>query len=92
MSAPPPAEDKSLSESLTGFLTAAKRSFVEVTEAGFTLVAFIVLVYILLGADSGPYVVSVVANLSGLVTVLTPQALVAVAIVVALTYVLRRRS
>ena len=64
--------------------------FVKVIEAGFALVGFIVLVYILLGADSGPYVGSVIANLSGLIAAVGPQAVVGVAIVLALLHLGRR--
>ncbi len=66
--------------------------FYQVIEAGFALVAFIVLVYLLLGEDSGPYVVSVVANIILLVGAITPEALVGIAIAAALLYLVRKRS
>ncbi len=79
MELPPPAEKTpaALLASVTGL-------FLRLTEAGFVLVGLIVLAYILLGADAGPYVGSVIANLSALVAAFTPQALVGVAIVLAL--------
>lgn len=73
-------------------LTSAKELFFRLTEAGFGFVGFIVLVYILLGADSGPYVGSVIANLTGLVAAVTPQALVGIAIVLALLHLARRKG
>ena len=57
---------------MMGNLTAM---FLRVTEADFALVALIVLVYILLGEDAGPYVISVVTNLTLLVGAVTPRRL-----------------
>ena len=74
---------------MMGNLTAM---FLRVTEAGFALVAFIVLVYILLWEDAGPYVISVVTNLTLLVGAVTPQALVGIAIVLGLVYLFKTRS
>ncbi len=74
---------------MMGNLTAM---FLRVTEAGFALVAFIVLVYILLGEDAGPYVISVVTNLILLVGAVTAQALVGIAIVLGLVYLLKTRG
>jgi len=65
------------------------RVFVRVIETGAALVGVIVLVYILLGEASGGFVISVVANLVLLVGALTPQALVGIAIVLALVYLLK---
>ena len=66
--------------------------FLRLTEAGFVFVAFIVLIYILLGAGSGAYVISVVSNLTGLIAAIGPQALVAIAIVLALLQLGKRRA
>lgn len=62
-----------------------------VIEGGALLIGVIVLVYLLLGAGSGPFVLGVIANLAALVAALTPQAIVGVAIVVAVTQLIRRR-
>ena len=78
-------------EKLTRMLGMLKSLFYQVTEAGFAFVAFIVLVYLLLGEDSGPYVVSVVANIILLVGAITPAALVGIAIAAALLYLVRKR-
>jgi hypothetical protein len=64
--------------------------FLRITKAGFVFVGFLVLVYILLGAGSGDYVVSVIGNLTSLVTAIGPQALVGIAIVLALLHLGRR--
>jgi hypothetical protein len=65
--------------------------FLRITEAGFVVVGIIVLVYILLGADSGSYVISVVSNLTGLIAAIGPQSLVGIAIVLALLHLGRGR-
>ena len=53
------------------------------------LLAVLVLTYLLLGEDSGDYVISVVTNISLLVSAVTPQAIVGVAIVVGVIAYLR---
>jgi hypothetical protein len=53
-----------------------------VTEIGAALLGIAVIFYLLLGADSGPYVTSVVANVSHIIEIFTPQALIALALVV----------
>jgi hypothetical protein len=87
MTTPPPAEDRMTFE---GTLASVKGLFLRLTEAGFVVVAFIVLIYILLGAAAGPYVASVIANLTGLITAIGPQSLVGIAIVLALLHLARR--
>jgi len=77
--------------SLNAWLALVTGLLLRLTEAGLVFVGFLVLVYILLGAEAGPYVGSVIANLSALVAAVTPQALVGVAIVAAVVLVLRRR-
>lgn len=87
MQTPPPAVDwlNRLLASFTGL-------FLRVTEAGYIFLAFIVLIYILLGADSGRYVISVVSNLTGLIGAIGPQTLVGIALVLALVYLVKRRA
>ena len=53
------------------------------------LLAVLVLTYLLLGEDSGNYVISVVTNISLFVSAVTPQAIVGVAIVVGVLAYLR---
>ncbi|MBS0565776.1 MAG: hypothetical protein JSR87_15280 [Proteobacteria bacterium] len=69
-----------------------RRIFLGVAEAGFALVALIVLAYILLGAAAGPYVVSVIANLSLLIGAVGSQTLIALAILAAFALWLRQRG
>ena len=56
---------------------------------GLVLVV-LVLVYLLLGEASGDYVVSVVTNVSMLVSAVTPQAIIGVALIAAVVAYLRR--
>jgi hypothetical protein len=60
-------------------------------ETGFAMVGFIVVVYLLLGADSGDFVLSVMTNISLLVDAVTPQAFVGAALVLGFITLLRRR-
>ena len=53
------------------------------------LLAVLVLTYLLLGEDSGDYVISVVTNISLFVSAVTPQAIVGVGIVVGVIAYLR---
>lgn len=92
MNNPPPADNGTEAKSVLHFLSVAKSWLLQITEAGFALTGFIVLLYLLLGADSGPYVVSVIANLSILVDAISPQAIVGISMVLALVYLLRRRN
>ncbi|MFN0114417.1 MAG: hypothetical protein ACKVPY_07060 [Paracoccaceae bacterium] len=78
-------------ETFLRHLNAVKRLFLAVTETGFALIGLIVLAYLLLGADAGPYVTSVVANLSLLIDAIGEETLIAIAIVLALGLALRRR-
>ena len=89
MVTPPPAEDRTIFGRSLAQVTGL---FLRITEAGFVLVGLIVLVYVLLGADSGSYVLSVVSNLTGLIAAIGPQSLVGVAIVLALLHLARRKA
>lgn len=57
---------------------------------GLITVLFI-LIYLLLGEDSGDYVISVMANLSLFVSAVTPEAIIGIAIVVGLFSYLRTK-
>jgi hypothetical protein len=61
--------------------------FLKAAEVMAVLVALIVLVYIFLGEDSGPYV----TNLSLLIFAITPQTIIAIAIVICLYIALKKR-
>jgi len=59
------------------------RLFLAAAEAGFALVALVLMIYVLLGADSGSFVIGVVANLGLLISAITPEAIIGVALVIA---------
>ena len=82
---PPPAVEKVLNW-LSWLITLCMK----VVEAGFVLVLLSVLLYILLGADAGLYVGSIVINVKMLVYALTPQAVVGIAIVLTLGWIAKR--
>ena len=87
-----PGNEGQMMDGLLRTVSTVKNWIFQLTEAGFDLVLFIILVYILLGAGSGPFVISVVSNILVLVNAATPQVLVAVAIVLALIYLVRRKA
>jgi|TARA_B110000093_G_scaffold77446_1_gene84313 hypothetical protein len=55
------------------------------------ILVILVLTYLLLGEDSGDYIISVVTNVSLFVSAVTPQAIVGVAIVVGILAYLRSK-
>ena len=72
-------------------MSSVQRVFRQVTETGFVFLGFVVLVYLLLGEQSGGFVLSVIANISVMVNVLTPQVLGAVGLGLALLYLTKNR-
>lgn len=72
-------------------MNTVKSIFRQVTETGFVFVGFIVLVYLLLGEQSGAFVTGVIANISVLVNVITPTVLGAIGLGVALLYLTKRK-
>ena len=78
-------------DKFSDFLSSVQRAFRQVTETGFVFLGFVVLVYLLLGEQSGGFVLSVIANISVMVNVLTPQALGAVGLGLALLYLTKNR-
>jgi len=79
-------------EGLMRYLSMVRNWIAQITEAGYVLVLLIILIYILLGAGSGPFVIGVVSNILLLINAVTPQVLIAMAIVLALVYLLRRKG
>lgn len=75
-----------------GALQSIKTMMLRVAETGLALVGFIVIVYLLLGEDSGPYVISVVTNLALFVSAVTSEAILGIAIIAALVLFLRKKS
>jgi hypothetical protein len=65
--------------------------FITASQAGLAIVSLALVVYLLLGGSSGSFILSVVNNLSLLIEMMTPQALVSVAIVF-VAYVWMRKN
>ena len=65
--------------------------FRQVTETGFVFVGFVILVYLLLGEQSGDFVTSVIANISVMVNIITPPVLGAIGLGIALLYLTKRK-
>ena len=57
-------------------------SFVlELSRAGILIVLVVVLVFLLLGDGSGPYVKSVILNIGELISIITSEAIIGIAVV-----------
>ena len=56
--------------------------FWELTRAGTVIVLLIVLVFLLLGDGSGPYVRSVILNIGELISIITSEAIIGISIVI----------
>ena len=53
----------------------------ELSRAGILIVLLIVLVFLLLGDGSGPYVKSVILNIGELISIITSEAIIGIAVV-----------
>ena len=62
----------------------AKSALIRVVEVLALIVAILLLLYLLLGEASGEYITSVAVNVSLLISAVTPEALAAVALGIAL--------
>lgn len=91
MTLPSPMQTPDAAQSLLARLIRLRDLVWLVLEAGLLLIGLIVLVYLLLGTGSGAFVQGVIANIAALVAAVTPQALVGVAIVLAVVRIAERR-
>lgn len=78
-------------DTLLAGIQTLKTFVLRLTELGFVMVGFIVLVYLLLGENSGDFVISVIANLSIIVDILTPNVLIGLALVLFMGVLWRQR-
>jgi hypothetical protein len=79
-----------MDEFLTG-VERLKTLFLRVGELGALAVGFIVLIYLLLGENSGDFVIGVIANISVMVNVLTPNVLIGAALVLFLLGIVKQK-
>lgn len=75
---------------LDSFLTKLRSWLLRAAELMALLLVVLVLVYLLLGEASGDYVVSVMTNVSLLISAVTPQAIIGLALIAAVVAYLRR--
>ena len=71
------------------FLTQLRSVLLRGAESMGLVLVVLILVYLLLGEESGEYVISVITNISLFVSAVTPQAIVGAAIVLGLVSYLR---
>jgi hypothetical protein len=75
---------------LDSYLVKLRSWLLRAVELMGLLLVVLVLVYLLLGEASGDYVVSVVTNASLLISAVTPQAIIGLALIAAVVAYLRR--
>jgi hypothetical protein len=73
------------------FLDRAKRFVWSFVELGFATILAIILIYLVLGQDSGAFVTSVAKNVLEFANAIPPQGLVGLAIVLGLLYLVVQR-
>jgi hypothetical protein len=76
---------------MLNFLATAKRWLREFIEIGFLLLLAIILIYLILGPNAGPFVTSVADNVGKFVTAVTAPGLIGIAIILALIYLITPR-
>jgi hypothetical protein len=76
---------------MMNFLDKAKRFLWAFVEVGFLTVLSIILIYLILGQNSGVFVLSVADNVTSFATAVPTPSLVGLVIVLALFYVIMRR-
>ena len=75
---------------LDSYLTQLRSWLLRAAELMSLVLVVLILVYLLLGQASGDYVVSVMTNVSLLISAVTPQAIIGVALIAAIVAYLRR--
>ena len=76
---------------MLNFLASTKRWLREFIEIGFLLLLAIILIYLLLGPNAGPFVTSVADNVGKFVSAVTAPGLIGIAIILALIYLITPR-
>ena len=55
---------------------------IELAKAGVLIIALIMLVFLLLGENSGPYIQSVIFNIGELINIISSEAIIGIALVI----------
>jgi hypothetical protein len=76
---------------MLNFLENTKRYLREFVEIGFLALLALILIYLILGQDSGSFVTSVADNVAKFIAAITAPGLIGIAIIVAIIYVIAPR-
>ena len=79
-------------ESFEAHAKLLRNLFLRIAETGGALVLAILVIYLLLGEAAGPYGVSVANTVAAFTAAVTPTAALALAIILALAYLLRKNE
>jgi hypothetical protein len=78
-------------EKIISFLKSANILMRQLVETVIMFLCFLILTYLLLGEHSGTLVISVIANISFFINVITPQVLASLGLGIALLYLFKNR-
>jgi len=76
---------------MLNFLESSKRYLREFVEIGFLALLALILVHLILGAGSGEFVTGVADNVAKFVAAITAPALIGIAIIIAIVYLIAPR-
>lgn len=79
-------------ENFETYAVALRNFFLRIAETGGALVLAILIVYLLLGDTAGAYVASVANTTAAFIARITPAAALALAVILTLGYLIRRRD
>jgi hypothetical protein len=78
-------------EKIISFLKSTNILMRQLVETAIMFLCFLILIYLLLGEHSGTFVISVIANISFFINVITPQVLASLGLGIALLYLFKNR-
>ena len=81
-----------MNDSLIKNIKSFSNLVLELSKAGVLIIVIIVLVFLLLGEGSGPYVRSVVLNLGELISIISSEAIIGIALVILAWFLISQRA
>ena len=81
-----------MNDSLIKNIKSFSNFILELSKAGVLIIVVIVLVFLLLGEGSGPYVRSVVLNLGELISIISSEAIIGIALVILAWLMISQRT
>ena len=81
-----------MNDSLIKNIKSFSNFVLELSKAGVLIIVVIVLVFLLLGEGSGPYVRSVVLNLGELISIISSEAIIGIALVILAWLMISQRT